>query len=238
VIVLAIDTCDSKGSVAALRDDAVLKVVAHESQEDYSSWLLPAVRECLEGSGLQKEGVDAYAPAAGPGSFTGVRVGLTAVKAWAEVYGKRIVAVSRLEALAAEASGATACVAAFANAQRGQVFGAVYKRNGAGLARLGDEMVIAPGKFVEAAAEFAGGENISWVSVDAECVIAEPAWKAREMRGDRVECVTSVRAPMIGRLGLAALAEGRFTDALSLDANYVRRSDAEIFWKGNTAHGR
>ena len=102
--------------MAALGDEAILKVVAHESQEDYSSWLLPAVRECLEGSGLQMELVDAYAAAAGPGSFTGVRVGLTTVKAWAEVYGKRVVAVSRLEALATEASEGTAWVAAFVNA--------------------------------------------------------------------------------------------------------------------------
>jgi len=238
VIVLAIDTCDSRGSVAALRDEVVLKVVAHESQEDYSSWLLPAVRECLEGSGLRMEDVGAYAAAAGPGSFTGVRVGLTTVKAWAEVYGRRIAAVSRLEALAAEAPVGTAWVAAFANAQRGQVFGAVYQRNGTSLVRLGDEMVIAPGKFVEAAAEFAGGERILWVSTDAGCVISEEAWKARETLGESVERVSSVRAPMIGRIGLAALAEGRFTDALALDANYVRRSDAEIFWKGNTAHGR
>ena len=224
--------------MAALRDESVLKVVAHESQEDYSSWLLPAVRECLAGGRVQMEEVDAYAAASGPGSFTGVRVGLTTVKAWAEVYGKRIVAVSRLEAMAAEAVGGKACVAAFANALRGQVFGAVYQREGTGLVRLGDEMVIAPGKFVEAAAESAKGEGISWVSTDAECVVSEEAWKAREQRGERVERVSSVRAPMIGRMGLAALAEGRFTDALALDANYVRRSDAEIFWKGNVAHGR
>ena len=184
------------------------------------------------------EDVDAYAVAAGPGSFTGVRVGLTTVKAWAEVYGKRIVAVSRLEALAAEASGGRPRVAAFANAQRGQVFGAVYERRGTGLVPLGEEMAVAPGKFVELAAEFAGDEGISWVSTDAECVVSEGAWKAREMRGERVECVSSVRAPMIGRMGLAALAAGRFTDALALDANYVRRPDAEIFWKGNAAHGR
>jgi hypothetical protein len=84
----------------------------------------------------------------------------------------------------------------------------------------------------------AKGESISWVSTDAECVASEEAWKAREMRGERVECVSSVRAPMIGRMGLAALAEGRFTDALALDANYVRRPDAELFWKGSAAHGR
>ena len=223
--------------MAVLRDKDVLKMAAHESQEDYSSWLLPTVRECLEGCGLQMEDVDAYAAASGPGSFTGVRVGLTTVKAWAEVYGKRIAAVSRLEAMAAEASGRAGWVAAFANAQRGQLFGAVYQREGTGFARLGDEMVIAPGKFVEAAAEFAGDEGISWVSTDAECVVSEELWKAREKRDEKVECVSSVRAPMIGRMGLAALSEGRFMDALALDANYVRRPDAEIFWKGKTGHG-
>ena len=238
MIVLALDTCDARGSVAALRDAAVLKVVVHESQEDYSTWLLPAVRECLAGAGLKMEEVEAYAAAAGPGSFTGVRVGLTAVKAWAEVYGKKIAAVSRLEALAAEATEGTNWVAAFANAQRGQVFGAVYHRDGKGLTRLGEEMVIAPGRFVEAAVEFAKSESISWVSTDAECIVGEEVWKAREMLGERIESVSTVRAPMIGRLGLEALREGRFTDALTLDANYVRRSDAEIFWKGSAAHGR
>ena len=223
--------------MAVLEEDCLLKVVSHDSQEDYSSWLLPAVGECLQGSELQMEDVAAYAVATGPGSFTGVRVGLTTVKAWAEVYGKRIVAVSRLRALAMEASAGTALVAAFANAQRGQVFGAIYQREGTGLARLGAEMVMAPGKFVEAATEFGNEENIGWVSADAECVVSEEAWKARERRREKVERVSSVRAPMIGRIGLAELAEGRFTEALALDANYVRRSDAEIFWKGRTTHG-
>ncbi len=99
-------------------------------------------------------------------------------------------------------------------------------------------MVIPPGKFVEVAAELAKGENIAWVSTDAECIISEEAWRAREVRGERVECVSSVRAPIIGRMGLAGFAEGRFADALALDANYVRRPDAEIFWKGSAAHGR
>ena len=238
MIVLAIDTCDSRGSVALLRDAKVLNVAVHESTEDYSSWLLPAVDEILAGSKIRMEQVDAYAAAAGPGSFTGVRVGLTAVKAWAEVYGIPIVAVSRLESLAWEASEASGWIAAFFNAQREQVFGATFQRNGKDLARVGDEMVIAPGKFVEAAVELAKGAKISWVSMDAECLVSEEAWKAREKRGETIESVSSVRAPMIGRLGLAAVAEGRFTDALALDANYVRRSDAEIFWKGNAAHGR
>jgi tRNA threonylcarbamoyladenosine biosynthesis protein TsaB len=238
VILLAIDTCDLRGSVAALRDDVVLKAVPHDSQEDYSIWLLPAVQACLRACGIGMKEVEAYAVAAGPGSFTGVRIGLTTVKAWGEVYGKPIVAVSRLEALAIQASDDNPYVSAFADARRGQVFGAVYRHEGKNLVRLGEEMVIAPGKFVETVAELSGGESVSWVSSDSESILADEAWKARQSRGERVEIVSNVLAPWIGRVGLAQLAAGRTTDALSLDANYVRRSDAEIFWKGGAAkHG-
>jgi tRNA threonylcarbamoyladenosine biosynthesis protein TsaB len=237
VIVLAIDTCDSRGSVALLRGNALLQLAAHESTEEYSSWLLPAVAKALCAAGLGMTDVEGYAVAAGPGSFTGVRVGLTTVKAWSEVYGKRIAAVSRLEAVAVQAGAGTRCVAAFANAQRGQVFGAVYRHTGTGMELVGEEMVISPGKFVACAVELANGGGISWVSTDADCVLRDEAWEARGMLHEKVESVSSVLAPAIGRIGAAQLAAGRFTDALSLDANYVRRSDAEIFWKGGAAHG-
>jgi len=180
--------------------------------------------------------VDGYAVAAGPGSFTGVRVGLTTVKAWSEVYGKRIAAVSRLEAIAVQGALGSSHVAAFVDAQRGQVFGAVFQRNSEGLERVGEELVIPPGKFIDTATELAKGGRISWVSIDPVLLASEENWKAREARGEQVENLSSVLAPAIGRIGMRGLAAGRFKDALSLDANYVRRSDAEIFWKG-AAHG-
>ncbi len=221
-----------------LREGDVVQVAVHDSTEDYSSWLLPAVGKVLAAGGLGMREVDAYAVAAGPGTFTGLRVGLTTVKAWSEVYGKRVAAVSRLEALAVQATDGKPFVAAFADAQRGQVFGAVYQRNGAGFARVGEEMVIAPGKFVETAAELAMGGPMAWVSPDAALMLAEAAWKDREKRGESIQSVSSVLAPMIGKIGLDQLEAGRYADALTLDANYVRRSDAEIFWKGGAAHGR
>jgi tRNA threonylcarbamoyladenosine biosynthesis protein TsaB len=235
---LAIDTCDARGSVAGLRDEEVLGLAVHETEEDYSSWLLPSVEEVLKGAGLRMSQVEAYVAAAGPGSFTGVRVGLTTVKACVEVYGRPVAAVSKLEAIALQAAGETKYVAAFADAQRGQVFGAVYQREGKGLRRVDEEMVIAPGKFVEAAAELCHSEKISWVSTDPTPVSGEAAWKEREKHGEVIEQVSAVLAPTIGRIGLRQLKEGRATDALGLDANYLRRSDAEIFWKGGAAHGR
>jgi len=237
VLVLSIDTCDLRGSVALLRDEAVHELLAHETKEEYSSWLLPAVNKVLQTARVRMGDVEGYAAAAGPGSFTGVRVGLTTVKAWAEVYGKPVAAVSRLEAIASQGTGPGKCVAAFVDAQRGQVFGAVYRKEGAALVRVGEEMVMAPGKYVETAAELAAGEKISWASPDARLLSHEGAWKSRERLGEGVEQVSATLAGIIGRMGVKQLKEGRTTDALGLDANYVRRSDAELFWKGGAAHG-
>ncbi len=102
MIVLAIDTCEARGSVAVLNDDAVLRVEAHTSAEEYSSWLLAAVDLALQFAKSNLDEVEVFAAASGPGSFTGVRIGLTTVKAWSEVFEKPIVALSRLEAVAAQ----------------------------------------------------------------------------------------------------------------------------------------
>ena len=127
---LALDTCDSRGSVSILRNGQVLQTVEHTTSDDYSIWLLPAIDCALQASGLTFADVDVYVAASGPGSFTGVRVGLTTVKAWAEVTGKPILGVSRLEALATQAAPtAGELVAAFTNAQRKQIFGALYRRS-------------------------------------------------------------------------------------------------------------
>ena len=236
MIVLSIDTCDAHGSVALLRDDSVLGLTPHETAVEYSSWLLPAVNTTLKNAALPMSEVNGYSAAAGPGSFTGVRVGLTTVKAWAEVYGKPVAAISRLEGFAAQIPGSADYVAAFVDALRGQVFGAIYRKKGDDFARLGEEMVIAPGEFVETAAQLANGKKIVWVSPDGALVEGEPAWKERERRGENIERASPTLAGIIGKIGLRRLQGGKATGALELDANYVRRSDAEIFWKG-AAHG-
>ena len=238
VIVLAIDTCDSRGDVVLLRDDVALAMANHQTGEDYSSWLLPAVAEVLRKAGLEMRDVDVFAVASGPGSFTGSRIGLTTVKAWGEVYGKPIVAVSRLELIAWQAWGGTEYVASWTDARRGQVFGAVYRRKENGLERLGDEMVMEPGKFVEKAAQLAGGEKIAWASGDVDCMFEQKEWKAREVLNEGFELVSGFLGIAIARMARNAVTAGQFTDALALDANYVRRSDAEVLWKGNAAHRR
>jgi tRNA threonylcarbamoyl adenosine modification protein YeaZ len=230
VLILALDTCDVKGSAAVLRDGEVLQTLSHATSEDYSSWLLRVVTDLLKNVRLQLSEIDAYAVAAGPGSFTGVRVGLTTVKAWAEVYGGGIAAVSRLDALATQALGAEARVAALLDARRGQVFGALYTRRADRLEKVGDEMVVSPEKFISWVTEHAGADKIRWVSTDATSLNETRTWAVRQSLGETVDTVSPLLAPVIGGIGYQLALAKRLTTALALDANYVRRSDAEVSW--------
>ena len=239
VITLAIDTSERRGSVAVRKEGRCAAVRRHESNEDYSSWLLPAVESCLGEVGVRMEGVDLLAACTGPGSFTGVRVGLTTVKAWAEVYGTKVVGVSRLEAMAQCAEAGAPFVAACYDAQRGQMFAALYRRRDGGLERIEEEMAVEAGNFLKMATEKAGRQRIAWVSLDPELITGTAGWEGRAGIGDSMHRLEGDLADKIGEIGEERARKQQFTDALELDANYVRRSDAEIFWKGPAAgHGR
>jgi tRNA threonylcarbamoyladenosine biosynthesis protein TsaB len=235
MLILALDTADARGSLAVLRDDAVLATLRHDTGEDYSSWLLPAANKLAAQAGIGMADVDLYAVSAGPGSFTGLRVGLTAVKAWSEIHQRPIAAVSRLEAIATHVAEAEAWVAAFFDAHRKQIFGGLYQRGRGGLELAGEEMVIRPEGFLAWVRERTQGAKVSWASLDPQAVLGEPAWSEFAAKGCVIAEVTPELAPAIGRLGRRMAQENRLTDALRLDANYVRRSDAELFWKGPAA---
>lgn len=242
MIVLAIDTCDVRGSASILEGEAVLHTEIHEGDEEYSSWLLPAVERASAAAGKTMRDVDLYAVSAGPGSFTGVRIGLTTVKAWGEVFGKPIAAVSRLEVLAGEAfrvgvKDAT-YVASFVGSQRDQVFGAVHKRVGDGLLLQGEEMAAEPEQFLARVEELCGRGNVQWVSTDPVVVSRSPMWLARAGRGEEIVTVACVLSPMIGKLGYRKAAKGNVVNALELDANYVRRPYVEVNWKGSHVDGK
>ena len=150
---------------------------------------------------------------------------------------RRIAAVSRLEAIASESQAASAYVAAFIDARRDQIFAGLYRRQAALLERVGAEMVIAPDKFLEWCAAHAQSEKTAWVSTDPNCLTQTQLWTSRFAVSETVQEVSPLLAPRIGQIGYRLARQNQLADALSLDANYVRRSDAEIFWKGPSRHG-
>jgi len=238
MLILAVDTSTRMGSAAILRDSEVLAAVSGFEITPYSTRLFRDIALLQEITNLGMDQIDIFAVAAGPGSFTGLRVGLTAVKAWAEIHGKSIAAISGLEAIAAEAlvgetpgAANTHFIAPFLDARRGQVFGAIYRRiagDGMRLALASDESILSLDEFLELV-KGKSPQSVELVSPTPDVI---PAARITEvLPGARVVQVSAALAPAIGRLGFERAKRGDLVDSMRLDANYVRRSDAEAAWK-------
>jgi tRNA threonylcarbamoyladenosine biosynthesis protein TsaB len=231
-----LDTADARGCVAVFRNRELLVALADSAEENFSSWLLPAVRRALAQNGLSLADLDGYAVCSGPGSFTGLRVGLTTVKAWAEIYRKPIVAVSRLVALAtagiAPSKPYTPFTAVFTDARRGQVFAALYKDSGEPVA---PETVVDLETFLSTTDTVCGISPILWKTPDSYLLEVLPQWPVRQAKGDVLQQVAPPFAAQLGALAHQEFLNGQTTDALALDANYVRRSDAELHWKDHAS---
>jgi tRNA threonylcarbamoyladenosine biosynthesis protein TsaB len=237
VLVLALDTSSPSGSLAVLRDEKVVGVVSTATAEVYSSRMFRELDFLLGELSLRMEEFELFAVAAGPGSFTGLRVGLAAVKGWAEVYRKPIAAVSALEAAAVQAHSNAALIAPVLDARRGQLYFGMYRRAAGGApgeSRLvldGEEYVMTPAEFFEALRERAGGAEFAIVTPQPELFSAVASRSEIANLKAVVEPASSVLAPFIGQLGFRQAQRGALADPLTLDANYVRRTDAELHWK-------
>ena len=238
VLLLALDTSSPAGSVAALRDGRVIGVVSTWTEEDYSSRMFRHVELLLRELGLDLGQFDAFAAASGPGSFTGLRVGLTAVKGWAEVYRRPVIALSALEAIAAQSrTDAPTLVPAF-DARRGEVYFGVYRRHGGAAGTRfdpwGEACVATPDDFF-AGLEARVGTSVFQVVTPTPEAITGAADRASQAGGRlgqmAIETVGNLLAPTIGELAWRRVADGNVQDSLTLDADYVRRTDAELKWK-------
>ena len=220
-IVLGIDTCGPEGSVALGRLAAGgLQVVGQIELEgrSYSATLVTAVAELLKRAGVELRELAAIVVVNGPGSFTGVRVGLSAVKGLAEAAQIPVVAVSRLEVLAWKAGAGSAAL----DAHRHEVF---LRLGGGGVAARellagADELAaIDPAGATIAVCDEAAGLPIesAWPGAKLVRALAPTAADALELCAERV-------------------AAGDFVDLALLDGHYLRRSDAEIF--GETPKAR
>lgn len=238
VLILSVDTSSSTGSIAVLRDGTEIGVISTTSDETYSSRIFRQLEFLLAELGLSLASFDLFAVNAGPGSFTGLRIGLTTAKAWADAFSNQVVPVSGLEAVAAESGANTEHVIPLIDARRGQFYTGFYKQaraakgGQASLERIEADAVMSPDEFrswrlqtPERTAATLATPNRSWL-VSLLAANDDPALY------NQIREVSPVLAPIIGRLAYQKSQHGEAVDALRLDANYVRRSDAELNWKG------
>ncbi len=222
MLLLAIDTSGKQGSIALARageptadgGDFEVIEIAPLVGGTFSAQLIPQISELLSSNGFTKNGVGAFAVGAGPGSFTGLRIGLAAVKALAEVLGKPIAAVSLLEACVV-ASAARGKVMSVLDAGRGDVYVGEYEIP-ADAGRVPRERMLGRSEFLAQAK--------GWTVVTPDPVLAEVARAA----GVTVSILTSISAADIARLGWSKIQRGETVTPEQLEANYIRRTDTEM----------
>jgi tRNA threonylcarbamoyladenosine biosynthesis protein TsaB len=223
MLLLAADTSGKHGTIALARcgpDSAcsVIEVVPLEGGT-FSAQLVPQIAALLAKHGLSKADIGGFAVVSGPGSFTGVRVGLAAIKALAEVLEKPIAAVSLLEAVVVS-SGSQGRMIAVLDAGRGEAYVGEYDVHGDD-ADLLQERLLARAKLLEAAF----GSTV----VTSDRSLAE----AGRAAGLAVEEIELPRSDVIARLGWKKMRAGKIISPEALDANYLRNSN-EIFSKSGS----
>ena len=221
MLLLAADTSGKHGSIALARcgpeaDYCVIEVVPLDGGT-FSAQLVPQIAALLAKHGLSKLEIGAFAVVSGPGSFTGLRIGLAAIKALAEVFSKPIAVVSLLEAIAV-ASGQQGRVMAVLDAGRGDVYAGEYHVQGSE-AQLERERLLTRSELIQTdSVVVTADRSLAQVARDASLQVKEI-----ELPG----------SDTIARLGWRKILAGKTLSPVELDANYIRRS-SELFSKGSS----
>lgn len=222
MLICAIDTSGREGSLALARGDANSFEILHSAPiagGTYSAQLIPALTVALEKSGRTKSEIGLLVVASGPGSFTGLRVGLSTVKALAEVLHVPVVGLSVLETIAFS-TGEKGMLLAALDAQRSEVFVGEYDVTGDEITMLHEAL-----SSVNDFTIWLSARNPAPPTYTPDSGLAD---KVKES-GALVQVVTRPGADVYARLGLQKFLAGATSEIETLDANYIRRSDAEIF---------
>lgn len=243
MLILAIDTTTEHGSLALQRDDRLLECREVQARQAFSKVVFEEIRALLERHQVSLNRVDLFAAASGPGSFTGVRVGLAAAKGLAAVQGKNVAPVSNLAATASLAPAGPRILIPLLDARRGELFAGVYERvapkdPNSALRPLAEEIVAPPAVLAEQLCALNLPPDASaFCGPDVERLIALLSADAGALGGFGRRVTGRALAGAVARLALVAHVEGRTATAEAADANYVRRSDAEMFGRSPSSKG-
>ncbi len=222
MLFLGIDTCSASGSVAVASPDGVVAAWTLEADRSHAVRLLPHIRCLLREADLAFGDIHGIAVTVGPGSFTGMRIGITTAKTLALVSGRPLVGRSTLDVLAAGLPLDGGLLCPVLDARRGEVYWALYRPDGSGgTERLTDYRVTTPETLLD---EVPGPVLFAGSGVRA---YGERFASVAGHRVARQPEQNQVRASVLCRLARETFEARGGTPPADLQAVYVRPSDAE-----------
>ena len=215
--ILAIDSTANTSTVALLEDEALIALYTVNTKNTHSETLLPMVKSLLESCRLSVDDLDVLACANGPGSFTGVRIGVATIKGLAFGKDKKCVEVSTTEALAQNLEGFDGIACPIMNARRGQVYTCIYKDG----KPLVDEACMMLDELIPILEKY--DEKIYFTGDGYELILD----KEIKNKCQTPELLRYSNAFSVGRVAYKKIQNDEFTTDANLRVNYLRKPQAE-----------
>ncbi len=223
--ILGIDTATWTASVGLRVDGELAAEASRTADGSHAVSLLALVHDVLQAGRCAVHELDAVAVAGGPGSFTGLRIGLSVAKGISYATGARLVAVPTLEALARTVSHLEGNLCPTLDARKGEVYAACFRSSAAGVERLSDDVLLSPEALLR--------------MLPTPCVVLGDAVGVygallRQRLGDGVillsEDTYGPSGGVVAAMGIERLAAGEPDDLTQLEPRYIRPSEAELKW--------
>jgi len=231
LLILAIDSSTPVAGIALLDEEKLIREEFINYKKTHSETLMPMVDEILRGCDKSLADLSALAVTIGPGSFTGLRIGLAAVKGLSMAADLPVVGVSTLDVLAHNIAYSDTLVCPILNARKQEVYTALYDNCGFYPHRLSDEMACSPQEFADLALSKAQERGLNKITLLGDGYYPYRGIFADGL-GDRLLTAPShlmlLRASALGSLAVERAARGDFDEIISMRPRYVRLSEAEL----------
>lgn len=229
MIILSIDSSTPVAGIAVSDGMQLLGEITLNTKNTHSEKLMPLVKHLLDELTLTVNDLDAIAVTQGPGSFTGLRIGMATAKGLAQGAGKKLIAVPTLDCLAQNLLHYPGIICPIMNAQKKQVYTAIYRSGRDKLERLSDYQAIA---VEQLAAQLKELKEDIWFVGDGVAAFAD---MFQELLGDACRFADGhnilPRAGALAMLAAERASEERFDDLYQAELIYIRKSEAEVQWE-------
>jgi len=229
MIILSVDSATPVAGVAIIDQNKILAENFLNTGNTHSEQLLPLVAQTLQGVKLTLKDIDGIAVSIGPGSFTGLRIGLATAKGLAQVGKIKLAAVPTLDALAQNLVGTRGYICPILNARKSEVYTALYETRGSELNRISEYQALSPAvlcqqlKELQQTVTFLGDGVFAYREVISSQMGEQAQWAPLHNM--------LPRASSLALLGLKKLSEGKTEDIFTLTPFYLRKSEAEVKWE-------
>jgi tRNA threonylcarbamoyladenosine biosynthesis protein TsaB len=221
--ILAMDTATKSCSVAVAENETILRQITNVSEQTHSKHLLEMVHAVTEESGLTLSDLHGFAITRGPGSFTGLRIGISSIKGLALAVSRPVVGISSLQALAQQIGTTSHLICPLIDARKGEVYTSIYRCGKEALMPVLEERAMAPYEAVR-------NINSPCIFVGSGAVLYRDLIK--DMLGDLARFASEdrhiIQASTVAYLGLKRFQNGDAGEVADLVPYYIRKSDAEL----------